>query len=331
MPVKGNEDHKQRVNLSGFAISVIDLDRSSFGEGSSLSGFLNRIITCFRDSAEASVDLSVRERKQQLLIMGYAPEIVEQLTREYREQVMEKMPSYPRGDSLIFRLNKLNFRSLYEEREESTAYSAPSKYIKGLLEEYARLSPSEREEVYYKALIREQLEPALTEGNLLEIRVGGKDYLVRAHSIMADPYNSHLYLVGISRQADKPEEEQTIASFRITRLEQVKRGRQKSKLTLEERRLVDKQLQQSGVQYLVGTRDQIKVRLTPAGRRVFLQRSYMRPVPEDIRGDVYRFNCTPMQARNYFLSFGKEAEILEPASLRKEFMKIYREAAKLYE
>ena len=57
----------------------------------------------------------------------------------------------------------------------------------------------------------------------------------------------------------------------------------------------------------------------------------MRPMPEKIQGDIYYFNCTPMQIRNYFLTFGKDAEILAPASLRKTFAKIYREAAKIYE
>ena len=67
MPVAGNEDHKQRVNLSDLARSVIEIDRSVFDEGGSLSGFLNRIITAFRDTAEASVDLVAEERQQQLL------------------------------------------------------------------------------------------------------------------------------------------------------------------------------------------------------------------------------------------------------------------------
>ena len=63
MPVLGNEDHKQRVNLSSLARSVIEIDQNVFDEGGSLSGFLNRIITAFRDTAEASVDLAVEERR----------------------------------------------------------------------------------------------------------------------------------------------------------------------------------------------------------------------------------------------------------------------------
>ena len=230
MAIIGNEDHKQRVNLSSLARSVIEIDQASFDEGGSLSGFLNRIITAFRDTAEASIDLTVKERQQKLLMSGYAPDIAARLADEHRKQLLQKTQSYPMGDSLIFRLNNYNFDILYEKREESTAYSAPSKYLKALLEEYARLSPSERERVYYAPMIHQQLEPALEGGYLLEIQVGRKAFFLKPYCLMADPFNSHLYLVGITYRADKPSDQQNIASVRITRLNNVKLRKQKSKL-----------------------------------------------------------------------------------------------------
>ena len=329
MAIIGNEDHKQRVNLSSLARSAIEIDLNMFDEGGSLSGFLNRIITSFRDTAKASVDLVVEERLQQLILKNYPPEIAKRLAEDYRQELIQETQGYPAGDSLMFRLNNHNFTMLYEDRAESNAYSAPSKYLKALLEEYARLSPSERERVYYAAVIRQQIEPALEAGHLLEIRMSGKRFILRPHGLIADPFNSHLYLVGMARQEDKLTEQESIASFRVSRLEQVKQKKQNGKLTIEEKRAVEKQLQQLGVQYLVGTRDHIKVRLTPTGQREFLQRSYMRPVLEEVQGDVYSFNCSPRQARNYFFSFGKNVEILEPGSLRREFMKNYRDAAKI--
>lgn len=329
MAIVGNEDHKQRVNLSSFAQTVIEFDRSVFDKGGSLSGFLNRIITAYRDSAEASVDLAAGEREQRLLLGGYAPEIVSRLVADYRKELVAKMESYPSGDSLTFRLNNQNFDLLYEQRAESTAYSAPSKYLKALLEEYVRLSPSERERVYYSSVVQ-QLEAAMESGCLLEIKSGGRQYFVKPYNVMADRFNSHLYLVGFSKQTDKPTDQLSIASFRISRLEQVKQKKHSGKLSVDEKRMVEKQLHQVGVQYLVGSSDQIQVRLTPEGREAFLQRSYMRPMPEKIEGDVYYFNCTQMQIRNYFISFGKDAKILKPESLQETFAHIYREAAEAY-
>ncbi|MBR5134863.1 MAG: hypothetical protein IKV35_04635, partial [Clostridia bacterium] len=63
--VIGNEEHKQRVNVSSLANSVIDTDFAVFG-GGTLSGFLNRIIASFADKADASIDVAVEERREQL-------------------------------------------------------------------------------------------------------------------------------------------------------------------------------------------------------------------------------------------------------------------------
>lgn len=331
MAIIGNEDHKQRVNLSSLARTVIEMDQTVFDEGGSFSGFLNRIITGFREHAEASIDLAVAERQQQFLSHGCSAETAAGLTAEYRQTLKSKTKAYPQGDSVMFRLNNYNFQILYEDQAESTAYSAPSKYLKALLEEYARLSPSERERVYYSSCIEQVLQPALDAGYLLDLYSGGKHFFLKPHSLMADPFNSHLYLIGFARRADKPSDSENIASFRITRLSKVKYRRQSGRLNAEQKRQIEKQLQSVGVQYLVGTEDRIKVRLTPAGKQAFLQRSYMRPIPEATEGDIYHFRCTPMQIRNYFLSFGKDAEVLEPLSLRKEFSKIYQDAARVYE
>jgi len=330
MAIIGNEDHKQRVNLSSLARTVIEIDRNVFDEGGSFSGFLNRIITAFRNRAEASIDLAAAERQRQYLAQGCSAELAKRLTEEYRRHLKLKTEAYPQGDSVMFRLNNHNFAVLYEDEAESTAYSAPSKYLKALLEEYARLSPSERERVYYAECIDQVLQPAMDAGYLLDLHSAGKHFLVKPYGLIADPFNSHLYLAGFARRADHPSEQENIASFRITRLSRVKYRRQSGRLNAEQKRQIEKQLQSVGVQYLVGTENHIKVCLTPAGKQAFLQRSYMRPIPEAIEGDVYQFCCTPMQIRNYFLSFGKDAEVLEPLSLRKEFLKIYQEAALTY-
>jgi hypothetical protein len=53
-------------------------------------------------------------------------------------------------------------------------------------------------------------------------------------------------------------------------------------------------------------------------------------MPDRVEKDLYYFSCTPMQARNYFLPFGSAAQVLEPESLRQEFIRIYQEALENY-
>ena len=71
MPVFGNEEHKQRLNLSSLACSVVEMDRGVMDEGGTLSGFLNRVIDQFWEQADASIDVAVAERRRQLSRDGF--------------------------------------------------------------------------------------------------------------------------------------------------------------------------------------------------------------------------------------------------------------------
>lgn len=328
MAVLGNEEHKQRINLSSFAQSVIEADRSVFDEQGSRSGFFNRIISGFREQANASIDAALARRQESLLENGHEEALVRALVEQHRQQLQQMIRTYPQGDSVTFRLNNENFRLLYEDRIESGNYASPSKYLKALFEEYATLSPSQREQVYFRALL-DTLNAAIDAGYLLLVQLGQREFRVRPYKIMADPYNSHLYLTGLSRSGDDSRE--VIASFRISRLQNVRIRRQKGRLTADDRRDIEEKLRKTGVQYLIGDVDQIRLQLTPQGRQAFLQRSYMRPTPDKLEGDIYHFSCTPMQIRNYFLSFGKEVRILEPDALRQEFIDTYRQALESYQ
>jgi hypothetical protein len=253
------------------------------------------------------------------------------LLEEYRRELQRKQEAWPQGDSVTFRLNNQNFTMLYEDRAESDNYDAPSKYLKALLEEYARLSPCERERICFAGEIERVIEPAIAAGYPLEAMLSGKKCFIRPYAVTADAYGAHMYLIGYSRREGDGEE--MIASFRISRLEKLRLGKrsQRGKLTREEARDIEKKLRRTGVQYLVGQESEILLRLTEAGQREFTQRSYMRPNPDSVEGDLYRFSCTERQIRNYFFSFGRDVQILEPESLRREFLEGYRQALAVYE
>ncbi len=338
--VCGNEEHKQRVNLSSLAQSVLDADRALFGDNISLSGFFNRIITAFRDKATASVDVALDARRRQLqatlserIDNAQKDAVIDELTEVYRQDILSTVKSYPQGDSRLFRLNNRNFRLLYEEQAEQRHYASPSRYIKALLEEYARLAPAQRERIYFDALIAEVLTPAIDASYALEITLGTTVFCVRPYAVMSDEFGSHAYLVGFSRPKDMPAAEELITSIRITRIRDVVTIRRPSvgRLTIDDKRDIEQKLLEVGVQYLLGEREAIAVRLTPTGEREFFGRSHMRPRPIAVEeGGIYRFSCTTRQIKNYFISFGKEAEILSPASLREEFRAHYEDAGKLY-
>ena len=336
----GNYEQKQRINVSCSAMSVLDSDYELFG-ASSRSGFYNRILSAFFDTAKASVDVACERYEAELqtaLPANTDDKVMRALITHYRRRLCAEMESYPQGDSVLFRLNNDNYERLYNEFGEQLVerdnYTTVGKYLKALLEEYSRLAPAERERVYYAELIDQAIQPAIDAGYALEIHTGGGRFLVTPYAVMADAYSAHLYLTGISRPMNDPEAPAAIASFRLSRIEKAKHRKSVShrRLTIDEKRDIERKLREVGVQYLLGNREIVRLKLTPRGMQSYMQRSYMRPYADSMGKDgIYTFSCSARQVENYFLSFGADVEILEPRYLRERFTAAYRDAYAVYE
>ena len=69
------------------------------------------------------------------------------------------------------------------------------------------------------------------------------------------------------------------------------------------------------------------------GTQTFLKKLHSRPVKNEEKSTEYEyvFDCSELQAYNYFFSFGADAEILSPPSLRQKFADSYAAASKLYQ
>ena len=74
----------------------------------------------------------------------------------------------------------------------------------------------------------------------------------------------------------------------------------------------------------------IKVKLTTLGKSLLKTFTEYRPKLIKNEKDIYYFETSEEQAKMYFRGFSKEAEILEPLSLREEIIKEYQEALNIY-
>lgn len=74
----------------------------------------------------------------------------------------------------------------------------------------------------------------------------------------------------------------------------------------------------------------IKVKLTTLGESLLKTFTEYRPKLIKNEKDIYYFETSEEQAKMYFRGFSKEAEILEPFSLREEIIKEYQEALSVY-
>ena len=87
-----------------------------------------------------------------------------------------------------------------------------------------------------------------------------------------------------------------------------------------------------GAQYPIYSTDNepIRVQLSAKGRELFDKIYLYRPIPMDIDGDVYIFNCSANQVLYYFERFGSEALILSPKKLGIFMRNYYYFALKKY-
>ena len=80
----------------------------------------------------------------------------------------------------------------------------------------------------------------------------------------------------------------------------------------------------------LGKATTIKVKLTTLGESLLKTFTEYRPKLIKNEKDIYYFETSEEQAKIYFRGFTKEAEILEPLSLREEIIKEYQEALNMY-
>lgn len=332
-------NNKQHLNLSALAYEVVSSDKFTFEE-ETLSGFINTVFEHYHPLAEASIAQTLNRLTGELnKQLSDAPgdektkkQVLKKLVSQKEESLKEKAKSYESGETFKFWLNKRNLEYLTEpssECSEERYYTKRGKYIKCVLEEYARLPYIEREKIFFSPLM-EEIQAAIQDKNQLRV-VTGTDaiYSVYPYEILSDPLSTANYLVGYCTRYDNPEDEKRPCSFRISALKSVRREKSKSAFLKES---LWTQLSQTiasrGVQFMVGNEAEIHVKLTKAGVNKYRRQTHLRPpLVREQEDDVYVFKCTTAQAEFYFFKFGKDAKIILPIELRTKFKKMYEDAA----
>lgn len=337
----GGSNNKQHLNLSTLAYEVILCDMFAFRE-EKLSGFINTVFEYYHPIAEASIARTLNHLIGDLSkCISEVPGdkktkkiVLDKIVSQKKDSLIKKAESYEGGKSFKFWINKSNYEYLSEpssECSEDKYYSRRGKYIKSVLEEYARLPYVEREKIYFSPFVTE-IKNAIREERQLRI-VTDKNaiYSVYPYEVLSDPLSTANYLVGYCKRYDDPEDEKRPCSFRISALKSVKMEKSKSGFL---KNSVWEQLAHTissrGVQFMVGNEAEVRVKLTEAGVSKFRRQTHLRPRLIRKQGDIYVFQCTTAQAEFYFFKFGGDAEILLPIELRERFKSMYKAAANTY-
>ena len=336
-------ESRQHLNLSQLAFDTIENDKFYFLERPSLAKIINKVFAAYRDYADASIENAcARYRAKLCSCLGAVPDspdkqvIISVLLDSYKSELIKTANSYPREHQFKVQLDKHNYEFVTSWHDAEGAYeNVPGRFIKAVLEEYARKPLVERESIIFQDLI--ELINACVEAHLSLIITlsNGVRYEVRPYGVLTDPGNNYHYLVGYSREAggkdsDKP------SSFRLSKIRDFKiyYGRS-GKLTELQRKSLEQRISAVGVQFLLQDPDTIRIRLSMHGKDMYDSQAHLRPsfisrMMESSGAWVYEFNCTQAQAQFYFFKFGADAEILCPSDLRLRFCRQYGKALSIY-
>ena len=287
---------------------------------------------------------------------------IDKYVQVYEAELREKVNSYPNGRGEKFRVNKENLdilRDVLRDMEADTYQGSIGKYLKPIYEEYVTKPAYLREQIFFNDVI-DKIHSAISRQMKLKIAlneqisaIGDKKYTgkyyLSPYRIVTDKTNTFNYVIGYSEkiiekiQTDEHGNtrrtsyalEKQPACFRISRIAkidiQVSMG---AKISQEHAAELEKMLVKRGVMFMTSAPSNIKIKFTPKGLESFKRQLYMRPQfytvdPRDKY--LYTFQCTELQAINYFFKFGWDAFIVEPKSLSEQFRLRYERALKTYQ
>ena len=193
-----------------------------------------------------------------------------------------------------------------------------SQYLKDMFHSYLAIPRSERETIIFKDTY-EDITRALEKHKVLSFTTttSGDEqvYLVEPYVIAPSKEEQCNYLLCKDRASRKPR------TFRISRLRSV--------FVTTDTFPVDpdtqKELREKAIRspHSVSIPIRAVVRLNKYGVKKFKVITKNRPLVSKIEGDLYYFDWPELQLEEYFKRFGKDAIVIEPASLKERIKKFY--------
>ena len=337
---------KQHINLSECAIGIMESDMNSFNE-TKVSAFLNRIFENYYETADASISIRLEDEKEKLHSLldnsfdkPTVQKVISLLTENKKDELLTTTSTYKKGVGFKFRIRNDNFDYLEgPDCKENNYYPRLGEYYKAVIEEYSLKPYFERERIYYKSY-SDIIEAAIKYGYQLKITLRTKNaFMISPYALMTDSSKNYNYLVGYGKCISGENiEDKKPFSFRLTNITSIKTYktlnscfRKEDKINLSKKKEIEAILSQRGVQFVFSDTSDIKIKLTPTGKKMYHSQKHLRPdFTRIIDDDIYVFNCTANQIEFYFFKFGKNAKIIEPAELSQKFEQMYKDAAETY-
>lgn len=199
-----------------------------------------------------------------------------------------------------------------------------SSFYRRMMISYSQKTKNEREKIIHRDNY-EALEKAISKSVRVMIKLD-KDTVLKSVSVykIASSRDELFNYVLCYNGYDN-------ITLRLAKIKSVMLLPDKAEISQKSTELFERQIR-CGAQYPIypSDKDEIKVQLTPNGKKLFDKIYLYRPIPTRIEGDIYYFDCSANQLIYYFQRFGDSALILSPKRLGVKMRDYYHFAVKKY-
>lgn len=343
-----NDLRKQHLNLSSYAWNIISSDIYNFCQSEKnkeMSNFINRIYKNFEEMGLFPTNLDKSLNHKYLFYeQSFNPynnddslpsqKIASQMIDKELSEILSMTESRIKGIGKKIYLHISTYNSLCSIPENSyinKIFKKPGNYLKFIMEEYSKLPYYQREGIYFNRIIS-IIEDAVKLNYTLNIFTNDMEFEVIPYKIESDSFQNYHYLVGMASQIISSHRNFQPASFRISRITNIKTNRTYKELTVSQEKELNMAIKKRGAQFILNDTSLVRVKFTKEGIKKYNSQLYLRPDFTNIIDKyIYEFDITLFQAEAYFFKFGKDAEILYPETLRSVFYKKYKDAEILYQ
>ena len=328
-------EQKSKIAVSAKLKAILDKDAESFeffkkdGIKVNMNEFLSRLIVNYHSSYRAARRSFIDKLKKEILkVFRFEDKNASDIALKFVNETMREQfrDSGDRLDkSVSFKPTEKTKPIIGQVGAKELGDTTYSEYFRGMFESYAALPQDEREKIIfaeeYEAIVR-----AIENGKKLLITTKKnpfKPFVVSPYAVVSSKEELHCYMLATTPKGK-------CTPFRLSRVASAIELDESASFTDEHKEMF-KRMIGNAPQYLYAADEkEAIVELTPMGEKLFKSLYMNRPKPTKVDGNLYHFNSSYMQLKQYFCRFGKEAMIREPAKLRHMIANFHREASDAY-
>lgn len=323
---------KLRISLNSSTYEVLSSDMEAFSiykENGEINrnDFFNRLIINYTDEFISENNKLVNFTSKLLDKYIKEDDDKNKVSHDIIKHIVERYNPIENDSTIIISLKptKASESIIDYVINEGAAYQSNASFFRIMFDKYASLEKTKREQLIFKDSYLLLLK-SINKGRKVFVKLRNKN---------KDSFSGSLYFMGVTKDKDANycifETNKQRVTVRLSKIEMVKILNEPASFEKRNIALMDFQKEYC-LRYQVSRKDldAVKVFLNDDGKKMYRKNKNNRPSYIEEEDGYYYFMGNHEQILSYFLTFGKNALILEPLYLRKKMEDYLKEILQAY-